>query len=314
MVNEWQQSKAFRAQPVLTFRSISSLLLQPSTSNRHDQIGLVARMRFGLVVMLTLLLCSISSCSIVESRPFDASTSKVGEGRGNVGNIDKQGPVLMERDEDSPTSVCTRWSHQSAVVNGTMFIFGGRSSTEPGQRSGTWNNHFLTMDLTDDWQISSPSLTGLPQPSFLPPVSNGYLWHSYESLFLYGGEFSDTPAALPVPFSLWEYRISSSEWIEHADPRTSTGLNAEADSVPVQRSAEGAGANSATLGRGWYFGGHLDGYTTPGWSQSIPRVYLKSLIEFTFPGYSNEAVDSLASGIEADEAGVWRNITEGNRL
>ena len=62
------------------------------------------------------------------------------------------------------------------------------------------------------------------------------------------------------------------------------------------------------LGRGFFFGGHLDGYTTEGWSQSIARVYLTSLLEFTFPGYSNPTVNN---GDAAGSDGIYRNITEG---
>lgn len=52
-------------------------------------------------------------------------------------------------------------------------------------------------------------------------------------------------------------------------------------------------------------------WTTPGWSNQIERVYLKSLLEFTFPGHSNEEVDDLKDGKTAGEGGVYRNITEG---
>ena len=173
------------------------------------------------------------------------------------------------------------------------------------------DNDFLTLDLTDNWSISSPTLKGLPQPSGPPPVSNGYLWNSFSSLFLYGGEFSDNPVTSPVPFSLWEYSIPSSSWIEHEDPQTSAGKHSDVENEPVQRSAEGAGISIPELGRGWYFGGHLDGYTTSGWSQSIARVYITSMIEYTFPGYTNNAVDSLQSGDVAGDEGAWRNITEG---
>lgn len=79
----------------------------------------------------------------------------------------------------------------------------------------------------------------------------------------------------------------------------------------MQRSAEGAGINVPDLGRGWYFGGHLDGYTTKGWSQSIPRVYLKSMIEYTFPGHTNNGVKINTDDKRAGPEGVWRNITEG---
>lgn len=193
-----------------------------------------------------------------------------------------------------------------------MYIYGGRSMTDSEQDSDTWNNDFLTVDLTTTWQIGSPTFKGLPRPSpGPPPVSNGYLWHSRDALFMYGGEFSDNPATAPVAFSLWEYDIAGSSWKEHKDPKTSAGNHAEGDGQPVQRSAEGAGFGVASLGRGWYFGGHLDDFTTQGWSNQIKRIYLKSMIEYTFPGASNSEVESLRDGKPAGEDGVWRNITEG---
>ncbi|KMQ41743.1 Kelch-type beta propeller [Trichophyton rubrum] len=219
--------------------------------------------------------------------------------------------ALTQRD-NSPTDICKRWSQQTATVNGTLYIYGGRSTTDASQKDNTWNNNFLTLDLKSSWGISAPKLTGLPRgDNGPPPVSNGYLWNSFSSLFLYGGEFSDNPATDPVDFSLWEYNIPSSSWIEHKSPKTSSGENSAEANIPVQRSAEGAGINVPDLGRGWYFGGHLDGYTTKGWSQSIPRVYLKSMIEYTFPGYTNNGVKINTDDKRAGPDGVWRNITEG---
>lgn len=191
-----------------------------------------------------------------------------------------------------------------------MYIYGGRSTSDSKQNDKTWNNDFLTLDLKNDWEISSPKLKGLPKPSGPPALSMGYLWHSYKSLFLYGGEFSDNPVKSPDDFSLWEYSISDKSWKEHKDPKTSKGKHSTKDGEPVQRSAEGAGVNVPELGRGFYFGGHLDGYTTKGWSQSIPRVYLKSMIEYTFPGFQNGEVE-IEGGEVAGSDGVWRNITEG---
>ncbi|TKA77535.1 hypothetical protein B0A55_02265 [Friedmanniomyces simplex] len=205
--------------------------------------------------------------------------------------------------------VVARWAQQSAIVNGTLYLYGGEATTEPGQTSDTWNNDFLAMDLTKTWPISSPSLTGLPQPSGPPAVSLGYLWNSYDSLFLYGGEYSWKPVVSPDPMAVWEYDIQSQSWIEHSDPTTSSGVNAQSNGDPVQRSAEGAGVSVPSLGRGFYFGGHQDGYTTLGWSQSIARIYLQSLLEFTFPGYANNQVNALGSGKTAGTDGNYRNIT-----
>lgn len=75
----------------------------------------------------------------------------------------------------------------------------------------------------------------------------------------------------------------------------------------MQRAAEGAGLNVPELGRGFFFGGHQDAFTTDGWSIQVARIYLKSMIEFTFPGSSNPSVD----GSPAGDDGLWRNITSG---
>jgi hypothetical protein len=170
------------------------------------------------------------------------------------------------------------------------------------------DNYFVSLDLTKSWQISSPPLSGLPRPSGPPAIANGYLWSSTSSLYLFGGEYSDNPTATPDPFSLWEYNIPSSTWIQHANPATSAGTNSESSGQAVQRAAEGAGFSVSALGRGWYFGGHLDSYTTAGWSNTIPRLYLKSFIEYTFPGSSNPAIDGLKGSTGPD--GAWRNITK----
>ncbi|KAI4171871.1 MAG: hypothetical protein LQ343_003948 [Gyalolechia ehrenbergii] len=212
---------------------------------------------------------------------------------------------------DTNTDVCSRFSGQSALVNGTIYVYGGHSTQEPGQNESTWTNDFFTVDLTKSWDISGPSISGLPQPSGPPAVANGYLWHSYDSLFLYGGIVSDSPPALPDPYSLWEYQIKGGKWVEHRNPKTSKGNNSDSGNQPVLQSGEGAGISVPELGRGYYFAGHYDRFTTPGWSIQTERLYLKNLLEFTFPGYSNDGVQDLAGGKTAGNDGVWRNVTQG---
>lgn len=139
----------------------------------------------------------------------------------------------------------------------------------------------------------------------------GSLWHSFTSLFVYGGEFSDNPPQPPPAVSTWEYDIGAKTWTEWKNPQTSAGNHSEAAGVSVQRSAEGAGLSVPELGKSWYFGGHLDLYTTAGWSNQIARVYLRSLLEFTHPGYANTGIESLGSTKAAPNGGIYRNITEG---
>ncbi|KAI5812850.1 kelch repeat protein [Pyronema omphalodes] len=183
--------------------------------------------------------------------------------------------IRLERRDDSPTDVCARWSHQTAVVNGKIYIYGGQAKKQAGQKSNTWNNNFLTLDLTGDWDVGSPKLKGLPIPSGPPSVANGYLWHNYDKLFLYGGLFSDSPVTLPPPFELWQYDIKGGKW-----STSDYSVSDDSGSKEIQRAAEGAGVSVPGRSLGFYFSGHLDGYTTEGWSQSIARVYLKSLLEF----------------------------------
>ncbi|KAI0458684.1 hypothetical protein F5B21DRAFT_511872 [Xylaria acuta] len=215
-------------------------------------------------------------------------------------------PVLGKR-ANSPTDVCKRWAAQSAVLNGTLYYYGGRANITADQTGSTWNNNFIMVDLTESWDINSPSVSGLPQPEGPPDVSLGYLWNDFEHLFLYGGEF-DFPSSDPSPVSTWMYDIASSAWTELKNPTTSAGQYSDAGGAPVQRAAEGAGVSVPELGLSWYFGGRLDWGTTPGWSNQIPRVYLKSLLEFTHPGYSNVQVDSLHNS-GAPDGGAYRNIT-----
>jgi len=215
------------------------------------------------------------------------------------------------RRANSPTDVCTRWAHQSALVNGTVYIYGGQATTSAGQTQNTWNNNFVSIDVTKTWQISSPAINGVAQPSGPPPVAEGYLWNSFDSLFLYGGEYSWQPITTPSPYAMWSYDIKSSKWTEHSDPKTDSGSNSDTAKQAVLSAAEGAGISVPEIGRGFYFGGHLDGYTVPGWSQSVPRVYLKSMIEFTYPGATNKALSSLSKGQAAGPDGAWRNITQG---
>ncbi len=223
----------------------------------------------------------------------------------------RTGQVLGKR-EDSPTDTCTRWSHQSAVLNGTLYIYSGQSKTKSDQSEDTWNNNFLTLDLTTSWAKTSPALKGLSKPDGPPAVANGYLWNSYESLFLYGGLYSDSPPTTPDSVSTWEYQIEAQKWIEHANPDTTYGNFSEPAGVPIQRSAEGAGLSIPELGLSYYFGGHQDMYTTQGWSNQIGRIYLNSMLEFTHPGYMNTGVEGLGIGEKGTGTdGTYRNITEG---
>lgn len=235
------------------------------------------------------------------------SLSGVAQGRRAAG-VAEAVPVVKR--EDSLTDVCIRWAHQAAIVNGSVYIYGGQVRRKSDDEK-EWNKFFLELDLNNDWDTKSPALKGLPVPNGPPEVSMGYLWNDGKNLYLYGGQFSDTPYVDPEPESIWRYAIADKEWTEWDDPKTTKGNFSTDSDQPVQRAAEGAGISVPELGRSWYFGGHLDWATVPGWSRQTDRVYLKSLLEFTHPGYVNNGVDGLSNGQGAGDRGAFRNITEG---
>lgn len=278
--------------------------VQPNPRPRMSTHRLVF-FTFFIAIALTLL----------HNSPLIGSSgvSKIGVKGGVIRSPAKEKIVerreLVERDD--ATNYCKRWAHQSAMVNGTIYIYGGRMTTSDTQNSDEWNNNFLTLDATKTWQISTPPLAALPQPSGPPAVASGNLWHSFTSLFLYGGEYSEMPTVSPSSFALWSYDIPSQSWSQHSSPSTSSGNSSDGGNQPVQNAAEGAGVSVPALGRGYYFGGHLDFLTTQGWSYYTTRVYLKSLLEFTFPGFTNNGVQGL-SNQAAGDGGAWRNITQGN--
>ena len=61
---------------------------------------------------------------------------------------------LSQIKRDSSLDVCVRWSQQSAIVNGTLYLYGGQASTQSAQSSDTWSTRNWTLyiaiaDTTD---------------------------------------------------------------------------------------------------------------------------------------------------------------------
>ena len=44
-----------------------------------------------------------------------------------------------QKKADTPTTICKRWSQQSALVNGTLYLYSGRSTSSASQDSDTWS-------------------------------------------------------------------------------------------------------------------------------------------------------------------------------
>jgi hypothetical protein len=94
-------------------------------------------------LILLAVLLAVALPSLHNSPIFSAGITLIGAKAGAT----KDGPVpeirtlpeeLVSRD-NSPTNICTRWSHQTAVVNNTLYIYGGRAKTQASQTSNTWS-------------------------------------------------------------------------------------------------------------------------------------------------------------------------------
>ncbi len=53
--------------------------------------------------------------------------------------FDDLGSAQLLPRQSNPADTCLRWSHQSAIVNGTLYLYGGRAKTDSNQDSNTWS-------------------------------------------------------------------------------------------------------------------------------------------------------------------------------
>lgn len=89
--------------------------------------------RLGLLSLLLALMLPILQLNPLKHVGVRASAVPANSIEANT-----QHSVLMRR-EDSPTDACRRWSGQSAIVNGTLYMYGFRRTTEAQQKDNTWS-------------------------------------------------------------------------------------------------------------------------------------------------------------------------------
>ena len=66
------------------------------------------------------------------------SASPIGATAGPLPRVRESNAKLIRR-TDTDTDICTRWSQQSALVNGTLYVYGGQATTQAGQVGNTWS-------------------------------------------------------------------------------------------------------------------------------------------------------------------------------
>ncbi len=193
---------------------------------------------------------------------------------------------------------CRRWGHQTAQVNGRLYIDGGQIRWIQGSTNVT-SEADINCDiscanvLSDTWLVfsdlssSTPGLGQPPQyanlfkPAEIPSVSGGVLWSDEvnKCFYQFGGEFTN---GTPTEFSMWNYDVLSNSWNQTNKQTSGTST--------VERTSFGAGAHIEGLGLGFYLGGWMNNRTTLDWSG--PGVATADLVRFDY----NTGVLSNTSG------------------
>lgn len=83
-----------------------------------------------LVLVIVLVIPSLHTSPLLQ---VDANPV-----RSRAGSLEKT-PRRLNKRADTSTNICKRWSQQSALVNGTLYLYSGRSTTSATQGSDTWS-------------------------------------------------------------------------------------------------------------------------------------------------------------------------------
>jgi hypothetical protein len=100
----------------------------------------VSSHRFALVAFVVII-----STLLAQLVPLGKSRMlSVGAAPGSVGSTVKS---LSRRQDNDPTNYCKKWSQQSAIVNGTLYLYGGRKTTSASQTGNTWSEFTIEYDM-----------------------------------------------------------------------------------------------------------------------------------------------------------------------
>ncbi|GAA5922899.1 hypothetical protein JCM1841_003775 [Sporobolomyces salmonicolor] len=229
------------------------------------------------------------------------------------------GPSAEGQTQQQP-SPCFRWSGQMAIANSpgssgngssSLYYYGGQAMTSQDQTSDTWTNALVAIALDQDWPTGTPNIRLVQEDngnySYPPAVALGALWTSAngQTLYQYGGQFSDSPTVPPPAENVFAYDIPSNSWSV-----------VQTNGVRVGRVAEGCPAIVPAQGTdgdnvGYYFSGHQDDHTTQGWSNEIARIYLNSMAKFDLGSKSWTNITSYSG--DASTSNTSTPITPLNR-
>jgi hypothetical protein len=122
--DEWEDTSAETSEDEGTIRlAIPKARARPTT----DKFALVA-----FVLIISTLIAQLVPMGKSRMLSVEAVPPNMAE---------RDSPRLLSKRQDSsdPTDYCKKWGHQSALVNGTLYLYGGRKSMTASQTSNTWS-------------------------------------------------------------------------------------------------------------------------------------------------------------------------------
>ncbi|KAF2872482.1 hypothetical protein BDV95DRAFT_385660 [Massariosphaeria phaeospora] len=178
----------------------------------------------------------------------------------------------LQATKDPLNDFCRRWGHQTAQVDGKLYIDGGLVAWSPLSANPlNYSNPYLVYsDLSTTQDVGMPiQHANLTKDGNVPSVAGGILWADEinKCFYLYGGEYQSNPAE----FSFWAYDTVLNQWNE---------TEYDTNDKSIQRVSYGAGTQIEELGLGFYYGGWMNNRTSPGWS-GLPMA-ANSLIKYDF--------------------------------
>ncbi|KAF2745613.1 hypothetical protein M011DRAFT_405844 [Sporormia fimetaria CBS 119925] len=179
----------------------------------------------------------------------------------------------QEQSNDPIQNFCRRWSHQTATIDGKLYIDGGlvtwdSQTSYPLNYTNTWLT-YADLDRTTNANMPQPH-ANLTKPGNVPGVLGGVLWADEvnKCFYLYGGEFQD----VPQDFAFWKYDTLLNQW---------NATKYESNQI-VQRASYGAGTQAEERGLGYYFGGYQDWRTSLGLDGTWSRIATNNMVTFDF--------------------------------
>lgn len=109
----------------------------PSRVPTSSRVSLLSHMSFSQYFLL-LAIVALAFPTFLGSETNSNMVPAMAEAGAVLHTTDAAADAVTRR-QDASTDVCKRWAGQSALVNGTLFYYGGRATTSSDQSTNEWS-------------------------------------------------------------------------------------------------------------------------------------------------------------------------------